>query len=226
MPPQHAHELADALPNTQIYIMYGQTEATARLTYLDPRELFNRPGSIGRPIPGVEIELIKDNGMHAVDGEEGEIVAKGCNIMVGYWDNLEDSSKVLRDGKLYTGDIAKKDKDGYLYIVGRRSDMIKSGAHRISPKEIEEVILELPEIHEVSVVGIHDEILGEAIRAVVVLKEGYEMDAHTVQRYCQKNLASFKIPKEIIFADELPKTTSGKVQRYLLKDQIQMNGTV
>ncbi len=222
MSPKHARELSLILSDIQIYIMYGQTEATARLTYLEPQDLFRKPGSIGKPIPGVEVELIKDGGIPAGEGEEGEIVVTGKNVMVGYWNNPEETRKVLKDGKLYTGDIAKKDDEGYLYIVGRRSDMIKSGAHRISPKEIEEVILGMHEVHEVTVVGIEDEILGEAIRVVIVLKDGHEMDAKKVQRHCRLKLAPFKIPKEVFFVDELPKTSAGKVQRHLLKPQKQL----
>ena len=218
MPPQHALELSRILPGTEIYIMYGQTEATARLTYLPPQDLYTKPGSIGKPIPGVGIELITEQGTSAKEGEEGEIVAQGKNVMAGYWNNPEETGKVLRDGKLYTGDIAKRDQDGYLYIVGRRSDMIKSGAHRISPKEIEEVILEMSEVQEVTVLGVDDDILGETVRAVIVLKEGHYQDTAKVQRHCQSKLASFKIPKEVVFVDNLPKTCSGKVRRYLLKD--------
>jgi long-chain acyl-CoA synthetase len=218
MPPHHARELSRILPETAIYIMYGQTEATARLTYLPPQDLSAKPGSIGKPIPGVEIELITENGAPAHVGEEGEIVAQGKNIMAGYWDNPEETKKVLRNGKLYTGDMATRDCDGYLYLVGRRSDMIKSGAHRISPKEIEEVISELSEVHEVSVVGAYDEILGETVRAVIVLKDGHKPDEKKIQRHCQAKLASFKIPKEVVYVNELPKTSSGKVQRFLLRN--------
>jgi long-chain acyl-CoA synthetase len=199
--------------------MYGQTEATARLAYLEPEGLLKRPGSIGKAIPGVEIEVIGEGGKPASEGQEGEIVAQGKNIMVGYWNDPEQTGKVLKQGRLYTGDIGRKDADGYLYIVGRRSDMIKSGAHRISPKEIEEVILEMHEVHEVGVVGVPDEILGEAIRAVIVLKDGFEPDAKKVQRHCQTKLASFKIPKEVVFTGELPKTSSGKIRKFLLKEE-------
>lgn len=226
MPPRHAFEFSKILPLTEIYIMYGQTEATARLTYLEPRDLHKKPGSIGKPIPRVNIELVKDSGTVAEEGQEGEIVVRGKNVMLGYWNNMEETAKVLQDGTLYTGDIAKKDQDGYLYIVGRRSDMMKSGANRISPKEIEEVILELSEVHEAAVVGVYDEILGEAIRAVIVLREGREMDAKKVQRHCQAKLASFKIPKEVVFVGELPKTSSGKVRRCLLKEQNQFGAYV
>ena len=225
MSPRHAKELAGVLPGTQIYIMYGQTEATARLSYLDPGDLLRKPGSIGKPIPGVEVELIKDGGAQAGINEAGEIVVKGKNIMTGYWANPEETEKVLRDGKLHTGDIAKMDGEGYLYMVGRRSDMIKSGAHRISPKEIEEVILELPQVHEVAVVGIEDEILGESIAAVIILKDGFPMDSKLVQRHCRKKLAAFKMPRQVIFVNYMPKTSSGKVRKHLLKDSLKVRAT-
>jgi len=217
MSPGHAREIASVLPDADIFIMYGQTEATARLTFLNPGDLLRKPGSIGKPIPGVHLELVKENGISAKVGEEGEIVVKGKNIMAGYWKSPEETRKVLKDNKLYTGDIAKMDDEGYLYMIGRSNDMIKSGAHRISPKEIEEVILEMQEVHEVCVVSIEDVILGEAIRAVVVLKPGYVVDAKKIKRHCQTKLASFKIPKEIVFVNELPRTSSGKVIRYLCK---------
>jgi long-chain acyl-CoA synthetase len=217
MSPGHARELSAVLPDANIFIMYGQTEATARLTFLNPGDLLRKPGSIGKPIPGVHLELVKENGISARVGEEGEIVVKGKNIMAGYWKSPEETRKVLKDNKLYTGDIAKMDDEGYLYMIGRSNDMIKSGAHRISPKEIEEVIVEMQEVHEATVFGIEDKILGESISAVIVLKDGFDGDAKKIQRYCQTKLAPFKIPKEIVFANELPRTSSGKVIRYLCK---------
>ena len=153
----------------------------------------------------------------AENGEEAEIVVQGENIMAGYWKNPAETEKVLKNGKLFTGDIAVSDDEGYLKIISRRSDMIKSGAHRISPKEIEEVILEMPEIHEVAVVGTEDEILGTSIKAVVVLKDGQEMEGKKMQKYCRQKLAPFKIPKEVVIVNELPKTSSGKVRKYLLE---------
>ena len=218
MSPRHAKELSSVLSDANIFIMYGQTEATARLTFLYPEDLLRKPGSVGKPIPGVHLELVKENGISARVGEEGEIVVKGKNLMAGYWKSPEETRKVLKGNKLYTGDIAKMDDEGYLYMIGRSNDMIKSGAHRISPKEIEEVILELPEVHEAAVFGVEDEILGESVRAIVVLKDGFKGDAKKIQRYCQTKLAPFKIPKEIVFANELPKTSSGKVMRRLCKE--------
>ncbi len=219
MPPQHAQALSICLPDTDIFIMYGQTEATARLTFLHPADLKRKRGSIGKAIPGVEIKVMRDSERQAAIGEEGEIVARGANIMLGYWNDDDATRKVLKNGWLHTGDIAVMDEEGYLSIVGRNSDMIKSGAHRISPKEIEEAILELPEVFEVAVLGIPDDILGETIKAVIVLKPGYSIEVHAVQRHCQTRLAAFKIPKEVVFTESLPKTVSGKIIRYKLKNE-------
>jgi acyl-CoA synthetase (AMP-forming)/AMP-acid ligase II len=216
MSPEHALELTRVLPNAEIYIMYGQTEASARLSYLEPRELFRKAGSIGKAIPGVVLTVRKKDGMEASPGERGEIVASGENIMTGYWNQPEETAKVLREDGLHTGDLARRDEEGFLYIVGRKSEMIKSGAHRISPKEIEEILLEIPKIHEVVVAGVEDEILGEAIAAFIVPKEGPAPTKEEVLAHCRKNLPPYKIPKRVIFLSELPKTESGKVRRHEL----------
>jgi len=221
MPPNHTRELAALLPDARIYIMYGQREATAGLTCLAPDDLLKRPGSIGKAVPGVEVELVREEqGGPAGDFDEGEIVARGKNIMIGYWNNPEDTGKVLKDGRLFTGDIGRMDKDGYLYFVGRKSDRIKIGAHWVSPKEIEDIIHEMSEVHETSVVGIKDGIQGEAIRAVVAVKERYALDREKVLEYCRGKLAPYKIPREVIFVDALPKSASGKIMRSILKSKL------
>ena len=218
MPPRHAEELRAVLPGTGIYIMYGQTEATARLTWLDPRDLTRKYGSIGKAIPGVTITLKKENGTEAGPGEVGEIVARGDNIMAGYWNNPVETKKVLRQDGLHTGDIARQDDEGYLYIVGRRSDMIKSGAHRISPTEIEEAILEHPGVGEVAVIGIPDKTLGEAVQACIVPKGEAKLDVKEILVHCRLCLPAFKVPKRVVFVERLPKTSSGKVKRLELAD--------
>jgi acyl-CoA synthetase (AMP-forming)/AMP-acid ligase II len=223
MSPTHSRELAEILSGTDIYIMYGQTEAAPRLTYLEPMDFLKKPDSIGKAIPGISIDIINENGELAGDGEEGEIVAQGENIMSGYWNNPEETKKVLRNGRLYTGDLAVRDSEGYLKIISRRSDMIKSGAHKISPKEIEEVILEMIEVHEVAVVGGEDDILGVIIKAFVVMKENCSLDVKNVQKYCRNKLATFKIPKEVVFVEKLPKTSSGKVRKHLLEKTEKLN---
>ncbi|MBT3044274.1 MAG: acyl--CoA ligase [Candidatus Thiodiazotropha sp. (ex Codakia orbicularis)] len=215
--PALADRLSTALPHTELFIMYGQTEASARLTYLPPGMLEKKRGSIGIAIPNTTIEVRNKSDEVTAPGETGEICASGENIMQGYWKDQERTDQVLKDGWLYTGDLAHTDADGYLYIDGRSSDMIKSGANRISPKEIEEVIQELEDVHEVAVIGSPDEMLGEIIKAFVVLKQGSELKKRNIQRHCKNNLAIYKIPKSIAFIEELPKTASGKIKRFLLK---------
>ncbi len=216
MPPAHTRRLREILGATDIVIMYGQTEATARIAWLPPERLDDKPGSCGKAIPGVEVE-IRDEQDHPVPpGTVGEICVRGANIMLGYWRNPEATAEVVRNGWLHTGDLARMDEEGFLFIEGRSSDMIKAGANRISPQEIEEVIQELEAVAEAGVVGVPDEILGEAIKAVVVPREGAELDARTVLAHCRKRLAMYKIPKYVTFAEALPKTASGKIRRYLL----------
>lgn len=217
MSPKLALDLREALPGTDIYIMYGQTEATARLTYLDPSELLRKAGSIGKAIPGVRITLRKEDGAIASPGEIGEIVAEGENVMAGYWNNPLDTMAVLKDGCLHTGDLAKADEEGFLYIVGRRSEMIKTGGDRVSPKEIEEVISGMDGVHDVAVVGVPDDMLGQAILAFVVREPGWNMSMKDVQKHCAKNLEPFLVPHEVVFREVLPKLPSGKVDRANLK---------
>ena len=217
MSPKLARDLREALPGTEVYIMYGQTEAVARLTYLDPSELIRKAGSIGKAIPRVRITLRKQDGDFAPPGEVGEIVAEGENVMAGYWNNPDDTKAVLKDGRLHTGDLARADEEGFLYIVGRRSEMIKTGGHRVSPKEIEEVISGMPGVHETAVVGVPDEMLGQAIRAFVVREPGGSVSMKDVLKHCSKNLEPFLVPHEVVFLDELPKSPTGKVDRAGLK---------
>ncbi|MHC4944405.1 MAG: class I adenylate-forming enzyme family protein [Planctomycetota bacterium] len=219
MSPALARELQESLPKTKIFIMYGQTEASARLSYLDPGELLHRSGSIGKAIPGVDLTIRNKDGEEVPVGEVGEIIARGDNIMEGYWQNPSMTQEVLKPDGLHTGDLARRDEDGYLYIVSRKSDMIKSGAHRISPKEIEEVIMEEGRVHEVAVVGEPDSIMGETITALVVPKPGQELTDREIARICAKNLPPYKVPKKIEFRENLPKTASGKIIRHELRQE-------
>lgn len=216
MPPVVVDRLVEALPWIELFIMYGQTEATARLSYLPPADLRRKRGSIGIAIPGVVLEVRNKSGDPAKIGETGEICAKGPNIMQGYWRDPEKTGQVLKDGWLHTGDLAHVDNDGYLFIDGRSSDMIKSGGNRISPKEIEEVIQELDGVREVAVIGVPDEVLGEVIKAIVVPAAADRLDKKTVLHHCKRRLALYKIPKFVDFMEALPKTASGKIQRFLL----------
>ena len=182
-----------------------------------PEEIDARPGSIGRGIPGVRLQVLGENRQPVAPGEVGEIVAQGENIMLGYWNDPIETSQVLRPEGLCTGDLARRDADGYVYIVGRKSDMIKSGAYRINPKEIEDVILELPHVAEVAVVGMPDEILGERLVAFVVPSgNGKSHTDGQIVNHCRGNLPRYKLVREIRFLDSLPKTSSGKIRRHEL----------
>ena len=217
MSPALAERLQDIFHGVDIFIMYGQTEASARLSYLEPKQLQSKAGSIGRAIPGVELALLQADGSPTPMGQLGEIAARGENIMAGYWHRPEETAKAMHDGWLWTGDLARQDDDGYFFVESRKSDMIKSGSHRIGPQEIEHVLLECEAIHEVAVVGVEDEILGEAIRACVVLKPEEEMVAKELIRHCRRLLPAFKVPHIVDFFEELPKTTTGKIRKTELR---------
>ena len=156
--------------------MYGQTEATARLSYLPSELISKKLGSIGKGIPNVTLEVFNKNDQPVEVGEVGEIVAKGNNIMMGYFNDPESNKLTLRNGWLYTGDMAKKDEDGYLYLVARKKEIIKVGGKRISPKEIEEVIVSVPEVVDCTIEGVYDEILSEAIKATIVLTDNTDQE--------------------------------------------------
>jgi len=212
-----AFELLKVVPHAKIFIMYGQTEASARLSYLPPKDIYRKSGSVGTAIPGVTLEVLDETGRPVRPGETGEIVASGENVMLGYWGKPEDTGAVLKGDKLHTGDMATVDEDGYIYIKSRKTEMIKSGAHRIAPREIEEVLLKDQAVFEAAVVGRPDGILGESISAFVVLKEGASASSQDLLRLCHENLPPYKMPREIIFTRALPKTENMKVKRAELK---------
>ena len=165
--------LRAALPGRiALFVMYGQTEAGARLSYVPPERLRDKFGSIGIGIPGVELSVRRPDGTECDVAEVGEVVARGDNVMQGYWNDPGETAEVLRDGALYTGDLGKRDPDGYIWLVDRIKNMIKAGANRVSAKEVEEVIAEVAGVQEVCVVGVPDELLGEAIEAYVVPQPG------------------------------------------------------
>ena len=196
----------ECLPGVTFFAMYGQTEATARIAYLPPARLDDKRGSVGVAIPGVEIAV-----------RDGEVCVRGANVMQGYYADAVATAAVLRPGGwLHTGDLGYLDDEGFLFLQGRRSDVIKSGAHRISPQDIEHVIAALPDVVEVAVVGTPDAMLGEAIKAVVALRPGAALDAMSVRRHCREHLPRYKVPATVEFAARLPRTASGKVMRHAI----------
>jgi long-chain acyl-CoA synthetase len=219
LPEVFIKELIDILKGVDIFIMYGQTEATSRLSYLPPHLINKKMNSIGKGISGTELVVLNCEGKIVEPGEIGEIAARGGNIMKGYFNDNSETAKVIRDGYLYTGDLAKVDDEGYIYIVSREKNIIKSGGNRISPKEIEDVIAQIPQVVECAVIGVCDDILGEAVKAFVVLIENKSsIDFKYISEFCKKQLPSYKVPRYIDFLKELPKNSSGKVLLKKLKD--------
>ncbi len=219
MSPELTRRLMKALPDKQIFIMYGATEASARLSYLPPNDLPRKVGSIGKAIPNVELRVLRPDGSEAEVGEEGEIVARGSNMMSGYWGDPQGTAEVLDEHGYHTGDLARRDEEGFMFVVGRKKDFIKAGAHRISAKEIEETILESADVHEAAVIGVPDEILGEKILAFVVAREQSELDPPTLERFLKSRLPPYKIPGDIVVRDELPKNESGKIMKQVLREE-------
>ncbi len=218
MAPALQKEVAMTFYPANLFIMYGATEASARLSYLDPRQLTRKWGSIGQAIPNVDVFVADQEGLPVAQGETGEIVARGSNIMQGYWKDEEETQKVLRNGLYFTGDLGKMDDEGYIYVVGRSKDMIKAGANRVSAKEIEEKILEHGDLHEVAVIGVEDPTLGEAIKAFVVPKPGIvDFTEEKLITFCKKVLPAFKVPRHVEIKDSLPKNASGKISKLELK---------
>lgn len=208
--------MRELVPSAAFFVMYGQTEATARLTYLPPEQLDERLGSVGIPLNGVEIRILDGDGREVPAGEIGELCARGPNIMQGYWRDDEATREVLVDDWLHTGDLAHRDESGFLYIDGRLVEMIKVGSFRVSPFEVEEVLATLPGIAEMAIASTPDDVLGQAVKAVIVQHEGAGLDERMVKAHCRARLAAYKVPKVVEFARELPRTSSGKIQRYKL----------
>lgn len=220
MAPALVRRIREALPaRIEVFVMYGQTEACARLSYLPPARLLEKLGSIGIGIPGVSLTVRREDGSECDEGEVGEIVAAGDNIMRGYWNDPAETDKVLRQGRLHTGDLGRRDADGFIFVVDRLKNMIKSGAHRVSSKEIEETILELPGVVEACAIGVPDDLLGEAIEVYVVRRDDQSVEAQAILRHCHEKLAKFKLPRAVHFIPTLPKNSFGKVIKNELKGQ-------
>ncbi len=214
--PDIINKVISALTGKDIFIMYGQTEASPRVTWLPPEKLSEKIGSIGIEIPGVKIKIADENGNEVARGEVGEIIISGDSVMMGYCNQPDEQKEVLKDGWLYSGDLAKQDEDGYIYIVSRKKEILKVGGNRVSAKEIEERILEHELVKEVAIIGVDDEILGEAIKAFVVLTDNNKLDEKDIQNHCLQKLARHKAPKFVEFISELPKYQSGKVNKMAL----------
>lgn len=219
LPVAHIAELRRLLPDVRLHSMYGQTECI-RATRLPPEELDRRPGSVGIAIPGTQAAVVDEAGYAVYAGETGELVVSGPHVMLGYWQDPEATEKALRqdpetgETRLHTGDLFRRDEDGFLTFVARRDDIIKSRGEKVAPKEVEAVLCALPGIAEAVVFGIADPVIGEAVKAIVVASDP-ELGERDVIRHCARNLEDHMVPKFVEFRAELPKTDTGKVSRRL-----------
>jgi acyl-CoA synthetase (AMP-forming)/AMP-acid ligase II len=207
----------DAFAPAKFFVMYGQTEATARLAYLPPDQFAAKPDSVGVPIPGVEFRIVDDQGRDVGVGGTGELIARGENVCGGYLGAPDATREILRNGWLWTGDLARRDEDGFFFIVGRKRTMLKVSGHRFSPTEVEERLAQHPAVREACVVSAPDTVTGEAAWAFVVMDAPIEPS--TLRRFCAAALPPFKVPRAVVRLDTLPRSVAGKIRRAELEDQ-------
>jgi amino acid adenylation domain-containing protein len=216
--PKHILMLREIFPRAQIFSMYGLTECK-RCAYLPPADLARKPGSVGVAIPNTELWVVDEHDRRLGPNEVGQLVVRGATVMRGYWEKPEQTAKKLRPGPLpgelvlYTGDYCKFDDEGYLYFVGRMDDIIKSRGEKVAPKEVENAIVSIAGVKEAAVVGVDDPVLGQAVKAFVVLEAGASLTEKDVQRECQQRLENFMVPKHVALVPDLPKTDTGKIKK-------------
>ncbi len=218
MPANFIQRLRAMFPHTKIFLMHGLTECL-RTTYLPPDQIEVRPTSVGRGMPNVELWVQDKQGRRLPPGEPGEMVVRGSNVMVGYWRDPVATANMILPGIhpweriLRTGDLFSMDEEGYFYFVARSDELIKCRGEKVSPIEVEDVIYGLPAVLEARVIGVPDQVLGQAVRAEIVLKDGQELAAIEVKQHCRQHLEDFKVPSQVEFVKTLPKTQGGKIKR-------------
>ena len=216
--PVEIAERFHAITGGHLYEGYGLTEASP-LTHAAPSDQSAPAGSIGIPVANTQAKLVDEDGHPVKPGEPGELAVRGPQIMAGYWKEPEETARVLNDGWLYTGDIARMDEHGYFFIVDRKKDLIITGGENIAPREVEEAIYRHPKVEEVAVAGIPHDMGGEIAKAFIVLKPGESMKPAEMKRWLSQHLAHYKVPREIEFRSELPKSPMGKIMRRPLVEE-------
>lgn len=219
LPVHHIERMRRVMPKARIYSMYGLTECK-RVAYLPPELIDKKPTSVGIAIPNTEVWIEDESGNRVTaPWTPGELVVRGSHVMVGYWNKPEETARCLKSGGyaheriLKTGDLFKQDEDGHLYFISRMDDLIKTAGERVGPREVENVLYELPQVREAAVIGVPDDILGQAIKAFLALVDGETLTDAEVIKHCQKRLEKFMVPKHVEFRPELPKTNTGKISK-------------
>jgi len=218
--PELVRRTRKLLPNAKLLQCYGLSE-TGFLTGLEDQDhVESKLLSCGRPCPGIDPRIEDAAGKEVEVGQHGELVARGANVMRGYWNDPEDTTLAFRNGMFRTGDVGYRDSDGYVYILDRLKDMIVTGGENVYSGEVEAVIYTHPAVHEVAVFGMPDSKWGELVMACVVLKPGKALTANELIEYCRRSLASYKIPRRVEFLNtELPKSSSGKILKRVLRER-------
>lgn len=222
LPTEHARRLREALPHVDLILMYGQTECL-RVSYLDPSEVDRRPDSVGRGIPNQQLMIVGEHGSPVTRGEIGELVVRGSHVMRGYWKMPTETAASLKPAglpgevALHTGDLFRQDEDGFFYFVARRDDIIKCKGEKVSPREVENALHRLDGVAEAAVVGVPDPLLGQAVKAFVVLRDGAALAVRDIQRHCAASLEDFMVPSIVELCDELPKSDNGKILKTVLR---------
>lgn len=217
MPYELVKKLKEVFPDVGLQNCYGQTENAPAASSLKDQYALDKIGSVGEVLPQTEIRIVDEFGESLPQGQVGEIVVKGPQVMKGYLRNEEATHQAIKDGWMYSGDLGKFDEEGLLYIVDRKKDMIIRGGENVYPVEVEEVLYQIPELMESAVVGVPHEIYGEVPKAYVVPKAGQAISEEAIKAYCATQLAKYKVPHEVEFMDELPRNASGKVLKHTLR---------
>ena len=218
LPTEHITKMRELFPQLQIFSMYGLTECK-RVSYLPLDQIDIRTDSVGIAMPNSEVYIVSEEGERLPRGEIGELVVRGANVMKGYWEEPQRTAERLKPGDipgemvLYTGDLFRMDAEGYLYFVGRKDDIIKSRGEKVSPKEVENVLYHHAEITEAAIIGVPDDVLGQAIRAIIVTTPGSELNERAVLAHCRQHLEDYMVPQTVQFRDVLPKSPNGKIDK-------------
>jgi fatty-acyl-CoA synthase len=205
------------MPKVRLWNLYGQTEIAPLATMLGPEDQLRKPGSCGRAVLNVETRVVDDGMRDVSPGKIGEIVHRSPHLMLGYFHDDERTKSAFEGDWFHSGDLATIDADGYIYVVDRKKDMVKSGGENVASRDVEETIYKLPQVSEVAVIGVPHPRWVEAVVAVIVVKAEATLSKETVHAHCAEHLAHFKVPKDVVFAETLPKNPSGKLLKRELR---------
>ncbi|WP_432239541.1 acyl-CoA synthetase [Herbaspirillum robiniae] len=219
MPVEVLKEMQVRMPKVRFWNFYGQTEIAPAAAVLGPEDQMRKAGAAGKPMLNVETRIVDDNMEDVAPGEIGEIVHRSPQLMIGYYNNPLKTEEAFKGGWFHSGDLAMQDEEGYITVVDRKKDMIKSGGENVASREVEETLFRLPAVSEVAVIGLPDSYWVEAVTAVIVLRQGHTATEDDVIKFCKGSMAAYKVPKRVHFIEALPKNPSGKILKRDLRNQ-------